>query len=273
MINEHDVAAHYSRPGLLEQIHAALRAMGRLDQPTPEDLSLVDQFHSGGHRATAEIAASLMLRADLDVLDVGCGIGGPARYLAGRHGCRVVGLDLTPDYIATADALTRLVGLADRARFVTGSATSLPFDATSFDRVVMLHVGMNIADKTAMAREAFRVLRSGGLIVIYDPMRTGTGDIAYPLPWASGPEGSWLEPPEVYRSALTAAGFTIQTERNRLQLVLTGLAERYKDPDGPGPHLTLDLHLGPDARTKRGNMAALLRGGIISPLEIVARKS
>lgn len=272
MIVEREVATHYSRPDLLDAIHEALRKMGRLEQTTPEDLSLVDQFHSGGHRATAQIAAALILRADLDVLDIGCGIGGPARYLAGRHGCRVVGLDLTPDYVATAEALTRLVGLGHRARFVTGSATSLPFEAASFDRAVMLHVGMNIADKVQMAREAFRVLRSGGLLAIYDAMLTGDGPIAFPVPWASGPEGSFLETPEAYRAALTGAGFTIQAERNHLALVLAGLEARYKDA-GDGQHLSLDLLLGPQARTKRVNMAALLRGGVVAPLEIVARKA
>lgn len=272
-MSENEIAAHYSRPELLDLIHAALRAMGRLEQPTSEDLSLVDQFHSGGHAATAEVAASLMLRADLDVLDIGCGIGGPARYFAARHGCRVVGIDLTPDYVATADALTRLVGLSHRARFMMGSAVALPFEPASFDRAVMLHVGMNIADKGAVAREAFRVLRSGGLLVIYDAMLTGAGEPVYPLPWASGPGASFLEPPAAYRAALTAAGFTIEAESNRRDMVLAGLGERYREQGGPGPHLTLDLLLGSDARAKRLNMAALLKGGVVSPLEIVARKS
>lgn len=273
MTIERDVARHYGRPDLIDAIHDALRRMGRLDQPAAEDLVSFDQFHSGGHRTTAALAASLLLRADLDVLDIGCGIGGPARYFAGRHGCRVTGLDLTPEFVAAADALSRLVGLADRIRFVTGSATSLPFDAAHFDRVVMLHVGMNIADKRQMATEAFRVLRSGGLLAIYDAMRTGPGEIAYPVPWASGAEGCCIEPPEQYRAALAEAGFTIVSETNHLAMVLAGLDKRYQDRSGDKLRPDLDIVMGPDGPIKCANMAALLRAGTVSPLEIVARKA
>lgn len=274
MIIEREVTTHYSQPNLLDIIHGYLKAAGRLEQPAAEDLIQFDQFHSGGHRATADVASSLMLRSGLDVLDIGCGIGGPARYFAGRYGCRVTGVDLTPDFVAVADSLTRLVGLAQLARFVTASATALPFAAASFDRVVMLHVGMNIDDKAAMAREAHRVLRSGGLLVIYDMMRTGSGEITFPLPWASRPEGSFLEAPDVYRAALNAAGFKVELETNRLPIALVWLDEVQRETAASevaklGPNLLL----GSDAPAKRANIAALLRASVVSPLEMVARKA
>ncbi len=86
------VAAHYARSDLGETILEALRAEGKdIDRLKPDDLGEVDHFHGRRLEATEELARLLAPSAEMHVLDVGCGIGGPARYLAYHHGCRVIG--------------------------------------------------------------------------------------------------------------------------------------------------------------------------------------
>jgi SAM-dependent methyltransferase len=116
-------------------------------------------------------------------LDIGSGIGGPARMIALRYGCRVTGVDLTPHFVEAARALSGMCGMADRVRFVVGSAVALPLRAASFDLALLLHVGMNVPDKSALFREARRVLRDGGTFAVYEVMRTGEGKLAFPVPW------------------------------------------------------------------------------------------
>ena len=87
-----------------------------------DDLAGVDEFHSRGREATLELAELLPPAIDTELLDIGSGLGGPARFLAATRGYRVVGIDLTPEYVDVADELTRRCGLADRARFLTADA-------------------------------------------------------------------------------------------------------------------------------------------------------
>ena len=85
----------------------------------------------------------------------------------------------------------------------------MPFDNASFDVAYMLHVGMNIEVKSELFADIARVLASGGRFAVYDVMRTGDGDIIYPVPWATNGETSFLASPSEYRSALVDAGLNI----------------------------------------------------------------
>src|SRR3546814_3455016 len=116
----------------------------------------------------------------MSLLDIGCGLGGAARHFARACGCTVTGVDLTPEYVAVAEALTRMVGQADRVAFRAGSALDLPFEAASFDAATLLHVGMNIPDKDRLCAEAARVLKPGGVFGVYDGMRVGDGALTFP---------------------------------------------------------------------------------------------
>ncbi|MGW1563993.1 class I SAM-dependent methyltransferase [Streptomyces sp. NPDC002144] len=188
---------------------------------TTDDLHAVDEFHTGGHAATRELTEHLELKAGLRVLDVGSGLGGPARHLVQHAGADVTGVDLTEEYLDVARWLTDLVGLTGRARLQQGDVTELPFPQASFDRAWMLHVGMNIEDKARLFTEISRVLTSKGLFIVYEVMLLGDPALVrYPLPWASEPEHSFLARPEEYRSLLHKAGFEIVDEHDhRLQAV------------------------------------------------------
>src|SRR5919109_261279 len=120
---ERQVARHYGRSGIEQAFLDALRASGKdADRLAPRDLSGADEFHLGGPAATAELARDLGLGPELHVLDVGCGVGGPARHFAAAQGCRVTGIDLTAEYVEAAEALTRRCGLAGLVSFRHGSA-------------------------------------------------------------------------------------------------------------------------------------------------------
>src|SRR5882762_10992076 len=153
------VAGHYGRGRLEESILAAVAREGKdPEKLTAVDLSAVDEFHVGGIEATQELAKHMELRAGLRVLDVGSGIGGPARYFAAEHGCRVTGMDLTEEFVRVAGSLTKRTKLDALVEFRQGSALELPFARDTFDRAYMIHVGMNIADKAGIFREVRRVL-------------------------------------------------------------------------------------------------------------------
>jgi ubiquinone/menaquinone biosynthesis C-methylase UbiE len=155
------------------------------------------------------------LRAGMRLLDIGCGIGGPARYIAANYGCRVDGIDLTEEFVQVAENLSRMVRLDDRVTFTKTSALGLPFERETFDGAYMIHVGMNIADKPGVYREARRVLKTGGVLAIFDILRAKDGPIQFPVPWALSEETSFIADAQEYRTALVEAGFRVFNERRR----------------------------------------------------------
>ena len=186
MSSEAKVAGHYTRGRLEETILQAVARMG-LDpnRLNAIDLAPADEFHVGGLDATRELAVQMELVPGLRILDVGSGIGGPARYFAGEHQCKVTGVDLTEEFVQVARSLTRRTKLDHLVDFVQASALDLKFDPESFDRAYMIHVGMNIADKAGVFREVRRMLKPGGKFAIFDFVRTGDAPMTYPVPWAS----------------------------------------------------------------------------------------
>jgi SAM-dependent methyltransferase len=204
------VAQHYAAENLAQRILAAFEAAGKpRASVTADDLAVVDEFHIGGREATEAIAAQMHLRPGIKLLDIGSGIGGPARYFASAHGCHVTSIDLTLEYVRTAQTLSALVGVSSSVQFEQGSATALRFDSDSFDAAYMFHVGMNIQDKVKLIREVKRVLRSEAIFAIYDVMRIGPGELQYPLPWASKTGESFVVAVDDYRQALVDVGFAI----------------------------------------------------------------
>lgn len=270
---EQQVARHYGRSGIEQAFLDALRAAGKdPDRLSPADLSGSDEFHLGGPAATAALAADLGLGPDAHLLDIGCGVGGPARHLAVAPGCRVTGIDLTAEFVEAGEALTRRCGLAGRVSLHHGSALAMPFPDSGFDAATLLHVGMNIADKAALFAEVKRVLRPGARFGVYDVMRLAEGDLPWPMPWAAAPEASFVETPETYRRLLRQAGFVVEAEHDRgaLALRLAREARERAAAQGPsplGPHLLM----GPTARERVGNVMAAVERGLIAPVAMVAR--
>ena len=141
---------------------AVLAVHGRDVAITPETLAPLDHFNSRGLAATQELATLLDPQADESLLDIGSGIGGPARWIARQYGCAVTGVDVTAAFCETARALNVACGVEERVLIFEGSALDLPFPDASFDRAYSHGVLMSIADKAGVYREACRVLRPGG---------------------------------------------------------------------------------------------------------------
>ena len=264
-----DVDRHYRQDGLTARIQHELARCGYdLSELRPGDLAGVDEFHLGGRAATDALLGGLGLSRESRILDVGCGIGGAARTVASTIGCSVTGVDLTNDFVETATDLSVAVGMDDTTTFTPGDALDLPFGDGEFDAVLMLHVGMNISDKVALMAELARVLRSGGTLVVYDIMRVGEGEMAFPVPWASGPSTSFLAAPLDYRDAMFAAGLEPGTAVDRLDLVRSALKAASRNP----PPVNLSHLMGEGWPTMFANLVAALDAGVVSPTEIVARR-
>jgi sarcosine/dimethylglycine N-methyltransferase len=183
-----DVLAHWTRPGVLARIDAALAEVGHNPQNlSPEILATVEHLHSGGVATTRDQAKRVSISDESRVLDVGCGIGGPARYLAHTYGCRVDGIDLTSELVETGRVLTNRCKLADRVNLRVGNALDLPYSEQTFDVVWCQNVTMNIADKAGLLAGVYRVLKAGGLFTVTEYSIGPGGDIIFPVPWASKP--------------------------------------------------------------------------------------
>lgn len=275
MTIETDVAAHYTTGSLTERVRDALRALGKdPDQATADDLKAVDEFHTGGVAATDLLVENLTVTSDTRVLDIGSGIGGPARYFAHRFGCHATGIDLTEEFVETARDLSEMVGLAGQTDYHLGSALDLPFQDASFDLALLLHVGMNIADKARLMAEAARVLAPGGTFAVFDVMRADDpSDIVFPLPWSTVAETSFVAPPSAYIAAATTAGLTLEQQTDRTQFAKDFFTEVFAKiaAEGPSP-LGIHLMMGETAGQKIQNYVANLDAGRISPVELIFRK-
>ncbi len=283
MSGEAKVAGHYGQGRLEELILGAVAREGKdPENLTASDLAAVDEFHVGGLEATQELGKQMELRAGMRLLDVGSGIGGPARYFAGEHGCKVTGIDLTEEFVRVAESLTKRTKLDGLAEFRQGSALAMPFERGTFDGAYMIHVGMNIADKAGIFREVRRVVKAGGLFMIFDIVSTGdgrTGDgragggtIRYPVPWALSEETSFVGTREEYRAALQKAGFEIVQERGRAAFGIE-FTERVmvRMAQGGPPGLGLHLLMGEKTPIMIKNILAMMKEGVLEPAELQAR--
>ncbi|MDG4877221.1 methyltransferase domain-containing protein [Mesorhizobium sp. WSM4935] len=267
------VAKHYARDSLIADIRDGLAAMGKTESTvTAEDLSPVDEFHIGGRAATGELAEQLALTAEDRVLDIGCGLGGPARQIAAHYGCQVTGIDLTRDYVEAGNVLSGWLHLEDRISLQQGDALALPFADESFTAAYMLHVGMNIADKSALFSEIARVLRVGARFGVFDVMRTGPGELSYPLPWASTADTNAIAQPEQYRDALSAAGFEIISERQRRDVALDYFARQRAQAAKGRAVLGVQTLMGARRPQMVQNMTESISASLIAPVEIIARR-
>lgn len=262
------VRDHYNAPNLTERLKTALAVLGPQDQPlSPQQLGSLDQFHTRGLAATAELAKLAGIAAGMSVLDVGCGIGGPARFLAANHGCQVEGVDLSESFVEAARYLTGRTGQSGQVSFHTASALELPFGDGRFDVVLLQHVAMNIADREQLYREIRRVLKPGGRFATYDVVKAGDGDLHFPVPWARTPAASFLLTADQTREAIEQAGFRVLTWQDDTEAAKAWLAQLRASAPLSSPNL--GTVVGPDFPQLLAGMGRNLMEGRLGVLTAI----
>lgn len=258
--------SRYTSGDLRERLHAALRAAGK--EPAvllPGDLGEADHFHTGGQAATAAVAKALGIGLGTRVLDVGAGLGGPARYFASL-GAVATGVDITEEFVLLARELNAAASLSGSVQMLLAPAQGTNLASGSFDVAVMLHVGMNLENKAAVFAEVHRLLRPGGRFGIFDLM--GTNALAYPMPWADAAAASYVEAPAAYERYLRGAGFAIRQDVPGGTTMPAALPPTGQSGGVAG--LEAPILLGTDAGVRISNLAAALQSGSLAPRLLVA---
>ena len=269
-----NVEEHYTQDNVVQSLYRALKEAGlNLDRLTPDDLSSIDEFHIRGAEATLEMAAEIGLNDNMQVLDIGSGLGGPSRRLAATYGCRVTGLDLTAAFVRVAGELSARLGLDHLVSYRTGNALNMPFEGERFDAVWTQHTAMNIGEKDRLYAEMFRVSKPGAYLAIYDVMAGPGGDVHYPVPWARDPSISFLATPAELRGYLEAAGFDILSWRDTTAAGLAwfrakSAANKKHGPPKVGYHILL----GNDFPKMARNQLRSFNEKRMTLLQVIARR-
>jgi len=261
------VREHYRATGLTERLRTALLALGPQEQRlTPQKLAQLDQFHTRGLAATEDLARIAGIASGDLVLDIGSGVGGPARFLAATCDCSVVGVDLSAEFTEAARYLTERTGQTDQVSFETGDALQLPVEDGHFDVVILQHVAMNIADRTSLYREVRRALKGGGRFAIYDIV-AGQDEPHFPVPWAQTPQTSFLLTEAQTLEAVETAGFRTLVWQDQTDTAKAWFAQA--SASGPPPAPNLGLVIGPDFPRVIANLARNLMEGRVGVLAAV----
>lgn len=228
---------------------------------TPNQQDQLDQFHAGGPEAVQRLLSDLRLAPGMTVLDVGSGLGGPARQVAATTGCSVVGLDITPAYVEAARALTDAAGLTRHVRFVCADIAAL--EPVTFDAAYTMHVQMNVADKQTFFAEIARRLRPGARLAIFEVCRNGEAEPSPPLPWSLDGTDSFLVTPDELRRTIQSCGFELVDWVDETAWVRDWFERAAARMAAAGTHATLPalLNNGP---TRMMNFAAAIAGDVVS---------
>lgn len=274
MTTDNRIAQHWAKGDVYGAIMAGLAKMSKsLDNLTVEDLAPVDHFHARGLTATVELADRLPIKRGQHILDIGCGLGGPARYFAQRFQCHVSGLDITPSYVEVGNRLTALLRMEGRVKIESGDGQRLPYADASFDGAYALHVTMNVADRAGFYAEAFRVLKPGAFFALTEHGLGPKGDPCYPLPWSEDGTGAYLVTPAETRGLLEAAGFVDISIEDKGPLYVAGYRTVIeKAEQGALPPLGTHLLMGENALEKTRNSARNIEEGRTHPFQLVCRK-
>ncbi|MBW2707485.1 MAG: class I SAM-dependent methyltransferase [Deltaproteobacteria bacterium] len=268
------VKKQYGIGEIWQKIETGLRLAGKdVNSLTLDDLAPIDEFHTRGRAATREVAEMANLKASDLILDVGCGLGGTARYLAEHYKCQVKGIDLTEEYISAGTKLTEFANLSDRVELHYGSALDLPYENEQFDIVMTQHVQMNIFNKHRFYSEIARVLKPGDRFVFHDVFRSSGKPALYPVPWADDESVSSMVTESQARSAINKMGLEIDQWFGKVpesvkffERVLTRIEAKGHPPFG------IHLILGDNAEEKMRNHARNLSENRLSVVVGVAHK-
>lgn len=261
-VHEERVRRHYE--GGPEGAERIARVCEQIDAMTGPVLraaqtAALDQFHIRGLLATDELAQLVEPKDSTRVLDAGCGLGGPSRYLAETRGCSVHGVDLTPPYVHLARHLARRSPASSRLRYDVADLRALPVDSGNVDVVWTQHAMMNVRDRLGAYREFYRVLKRGGRLACYDVFAAqGKPPIEYPLPWASEAEASYLLTQDETVLLAAGSGFLVAEVADVTRLAVNWFGQQ---PMWHEKSLSLASVMGPRMYELAANLTRNLRAG------------
>ena len=248
----------------------ALRRAGRsVDQIDIDDLAGIDEFHALGRPATMAPAELAGVDSGARVVDVGAGLGGPARFLAARFGAHVTAVEPVERFRVACAELTKRAGLSELIDVVDGTATDLPLADASMDVAWMQAVSISVADKAAMAGELRRVLRPGGMLAFFDSTAGSAGEPYFPLPWADDPQASFVAPADELRASFVTAGFE-PVVWNEQEAALGQIAQQRFDPTVDPAQVGLELIM-PDFEVRMANVGRSIGEGRLRLLQAILR--
>jgi ubiquinone/menaquinone biosynthesis C-methylase UbiE len=211
-----------------DRIAAWDEILDKIENASPDGLAPIDQLHSGGIAATRLLAKLAHIAKAERVLDVGCGVGGPARVLACEFGANVTGIDLAGGLIEVAERLGEVSNIP--VTFRQADALELPFDDASFDVAWTQHATTTIPDKSKLYSEIRRVLRPGGRLAVHDLVRGRTaGPLHMPIPPSDSEEETFLATAEELQNFLLVNGFQERLWRDRTAPTIAFFAN-FPDP-------------------------------------------
>jgi ubiquinone/menaquinone biosynthesis C-methylase UbiE len=274
MTESQSISDHWGTGDVYARIIKAMEAASiSPDAVTVEQLAPLDHFHALGLPATVELADSLPIQSGHHIVDIGCGIGGPARYLAKRFGCRVSGVDITQPFIEAANKLTALLKMERQVEIELGDGQHLPYGDAMFDGGYTQHVTMNIADRVLFFGEAFRVLKPGAFFALTEHGLGPEGSPRYPLPWSEDGRGSYLVRPADTVTYLKEAGFVIVEVEDTGAKYLHGYRRALElAAQGALPPFGVNVLMGPTAPAKTINAARNIEERRTHPIKIICTK-
>ncbi|HEX5766485.1 MAG TPA: class I SAM-dependent methyltransferase [Woeseiaceae bacterium] len=274
MTNAKTIADHWGRGDVYGLIVSALNKMSKpLDSLTVEDLAPADHFHARGFPATVELADRLPLKTGQHIVDIGCGLGGPARYLAKRFQCNVSGVDITEPFVEAANKFTALLRMEGQVNIEHGDGQHLPYADSAFDGAVTQHVTMNVADRPAFFAEAYRVLKPGAFFALTEHGLGEKGNPHYPVPWSMDGSGAYLVTPSNTSALLQQAGFVdVRIEDTGTKYAAGYKAAIEKAQRGELPPLGMHLLMGETAPQKMRNALRNIEEGRTHPIQVICRK-
>lgn len=274
MSNAKSISDHWGTRDFYALITSELSKLGKpLDSVTVEDLAPVDHFHARGFPATVELADRLPIKPGQHILDIGCGLGGPARYIAKRFQCKVSGIDITPEFVDAANKLTALVRMQAQVKIELGDGQNLPYASSSFEWAYAQHVTMNVPDRPKFFAQAWRVLKPGASFALTEHGLGPTGQPLHPVPWSADGSGAYLVTPAETRTFLEQAGFEDIVIEDTGAKYLAGYKTMIeKAESGTLPPFGTHLLMGETALQKTRNSARNIEEGRTHPIRVICRK-
>jgi len=274
MVSITDIENFWTRGDLYSRINQAMSDSGLNNKKLEiEDLFPIDQYHARGIGATKDLGKRMPITKNQKILDVGCGLGGPARYYAKEFKCHITGVDITPSFIEIGNNFNRLTSMSTMVDLYVGNGEKLEFEDEVFDGAYSQHVTMNISDRMKFFSEIYRVLKKGSFFAFTEHGLGPECDPIFPLPWADNQEMSFLLPLENTNAILKEIGF------QKIKIIETG--DKYiagyekliqKQPKSEKPTLGIHVIGGSSMHERSINSMRSIKENRTLPFEIVCEK-